>query len=591
VSDKKQTKHMSGLRAFCLALTICSFAIVPAGAYSQGRENLPTVSMSASAQSVQADEMYYDAVRARLRRDDTEAIKLLEQVIKLKPDEGGAYYDLARLNMLHNNIEKATGYIQKAISLNEDNPWYKSQYAEILVSQNKFAEAGDVYSKLAQKERHNDDYLLKAAMLYEHAGKNKEALAEIDKLIAQQGSDNEELLLQKEQMYLKMNNVEGAAAVMETLIKQNPHTGRYYALLAELYATNNENEKAANAFKKAEQMFPDDPEVQLSLANYYKKQKQLDKYHEYAQKAIANKSLDAEQQIAFLIDYMRDLGADTVHLKQAVDVAGQIAQQHENNSLVLGMYGDILSLNGKNTEAVAAYKRSLDIDPSHYAVWQSLLYNYTDRNSADSLLYYTDKALRLFPNQATLHYFKGIAYFNKKDYNPAVKSIDRAIDMSPDDNAAVTAQMYSTLGDIYNLQKNFTAADSSYDKALQLAPDNASYLNNYAYYLSERNTRLSDAEKMSKRSLELRKDEPTFLDTYGWILYREGKYDKAREYVQKAIDANPANADGTLFEHMGDIYYKLNDFDKAVEYWKKAKEKGIDSETIDKKIRDRKLYE
>lgn len=163
--------------------------------------------------------------------------------------------------------------------------------------------------------------------------------------------------------------------------------------------------------------------------------------------------------------------------------------------------------------------------------------------------------------------------------------------MVPDDNTAVTAQMYSTLGDIYNIQKNYTAADSSYDKALQLEPDNASYLNNYAYYLSERNTRLNDAEKMSKHSLELRKDEPTFLDTYGWILYREGKYEKAREYVQKAIDASPANADGTLFEHMGDISYKLNDVDKAIEYWKKAKEKGIDSETIDKKIRDRKLYE
>ena len=108
-------------------------------------------------------------------------------------------------------------------------------------------------------------------------------------------------------------------------------------------------------------------------------------------------------------------------------------------------------------------------------------------------------------------------------------------------------------------------------------------LYNYSYYLSLRNKRLEDAEKMSKRSLELRPEEPTFLDTYGWILYKSGDYKKAKEYIQKAIDANNEGADGTLWEHLGDIYYKLNNKEKAVEYWKKAKEKGTENEQIDKK--------
>jgi len=86
-------------------------------------------------------------------------------------------------------------------------------------------------------------------------------------------------------------------------------------------------------------------------------------------------------------------------------------------------------------------------------------------------------------------------------------------------------------------------------------------------------------------------DEATFLDTYGWILYKEAKYDKAKEYIQKAVDANPADADGTLFEHLGDVYYKLDDKDKAVQYWQKAKDKGIDNPLIDKKILEKKLYE
>jgi Tfp pilus assembly protein PilF len=151
--------------------------------------------------------------------------------------------------------------------------------------------------------------------------------------------------------------------------------------------------------------------------------------------------------------------------------------------------------------------------------------------------------------------------------------------------------MYTGLGDAYNYAKKYSASDSSYDYALKLDPMNATVLNNYAYYLSVRGVRLEDAERMSKKSLEVRKDEPTFMDTYGWILYKQGKYKDAQEYIQKAIDANGENADGTLWEHLGDVYYKQGNVDKAVECWTKAKEKGTENTDIDKKIKDRKLYE
>jgi Tfp pilus assembly protein PilF len=121
-------------------------------------------------------------------------------------------------------------------------------------------------------------------------------------------------------------------------------------------------------------------------------------------------------------------------------------------------------------------------------------------------------------------------------------------------------------------------------------PENPSVLNNYAYYLSVRGVRLADAEKMSKKSLEIRPGEATFLDTYGWIFYKEGDYQDAKKFIEDAIKADK-DADGTVWEHLGDVMYKLNDVDKAVDCWKKAKEKGTDSKKIDKKIQDRKLYE
>ena len=95
---------------------------------------------------------------------------------------------------------------------------------------------------------------------------------------------------------------------------------------------------------------------------------------------------------------------------------------------------------------------------------------------------------------------------------------------------------------------------------------------------------------MSKKTLQLQPDSKSFLDTYGWILYQQGKYTEAKDYIEKAIKAG-GQEDGTLYEHLGDIYYKLNEVDKAKENWKKAKEKGEDSPLLNKKMNEGKLYE
>lgn len=553
---------------------------------TQSQSPLPVVKPNAANR---ADELFYDAVKARMLGNEQQEETLLTEFIKLKPEEPAAYYDLARLSISHNRPDKATEYIRKAISLDGSNKWYKEQYANILALKNQYSEAAGEFEKLAAEQKKNEDYLLKAALMYQRAGKYKEALVVMDKLIAAFGPD-EDYMMQKEQLYLKLNDVEGAAAVLEQLIVRNPSEPRYYALQAELYENNKQPEKAAAAYKKLQDMFPGDPIAQLSLAGYYRKNKDNAKYEEYVKKAIVNKDLDEETQISLLLPYLQELNGDSARRKEGVQLAEQLAAQHKNNAKVVAFYGDVLALNDQRELAAAQYKKSLAIDPSAYSVWQQLLYSYTDRKNADSLIVYSEKALKLFPNQALIHYLNGIGHFNKKEYTPAIRSMNRAIDMQPEDNGELLAEMYSSVGDAYNTIKEYALSDSSYEKAVQLDPKNPTVLNNYSYYLSLRGVRLDDAEKMSRQSLQLRPNEATFMDTYGWILYKQGKYEKAREYISKAIEGN-THADATLYDHLGDVFYKLNSIDKAVEYWRIAKEKGSDSQLIDKKIQERKLYE
>ncbi len=533
--------------------------------------------------------IYIDAVKARMLDDIRQEESLLKDVIALKPDEAAPYHDLARIYLKQRKYDQAEALINKAINLDNKNIWYQATHAVALELQSKTEQAAKVYEQLAAIQRFNPEYIYQAARLYEASGKYREAVALIDKLAEKTGNENL-ILEQKQQLYLRMNDLDNAVKTARQLIKNNPEKTDYLYNLAELYNSNGQPEKALEIYQNAISQFPDDGKIQYGLALYYKNQKDIARYDEFMERAILNRQLSDEEQATMLFSYLQDAGTDSVRKNKAIAVSHKLAQMYPGNAQIIHLYGEILLNNDQSEEAREQFKKTVILEPSRFTAWQQLLFSYTDQENADSLIYYSAKALRYFPNQASVHYLNGIGHYHKKEYTTAIKSISRAIDLQPEENGGFLAEMYGLLGEIQNVTGNHDASDASYEKSLKLNPNNASVLNNYAYYLSVRGLRLSDAEKMSRKSLEIRPDESTFLDTYGWILFKQGNYSKAKEYIEKAADLNPSS-DGTLLDHLGDIHYKLNDKEKAVELWKKAREKGTDNPHIDKKINDRKLYE
>lgn len=537
------------------------------------------------------DALFFDAIRANIDADYAKAEQLLLAFTNKKPQEGAGWYNLARLKTQTRELSAAEKYINKAISIDPSNQWYQDAYADILVRQAKYEAAARVYGKLAKAHKQNADYLISSAVLYQKLGMYPEALQALNELEKNKG-EYEELLQRKQELYLQMNDVSGAVKVARRLIALYPNEARFYAQLAEIYNNNRLPQEGAKVLQEMAQKFPNDPIVQLSLANNFREKGDTAAYEDYVRQAITNKSLDAESQLTLLAAYAQEVMKDTSRLADVIEMAGKISGQRPDDANVLALYGDLLLMRRQSAQAAEAYKKAVTADPAKFNAWQQLLFAYIEPSDADSLIKWSEKAIRVFPNQVLVHYLNGIGYFNKKDYPKAIKAINRALDIA-DDNDEMTGTMYTLLGDIYNATKEYTKSDSSYEAAMRINPDDATLLNNYAYYLSVRNVRLKEAEKMSKRSLELRPGEATFLDTYGWILFQEGKYPEAKKYIQQAIDGSGDEVSGTLWEHLGDVEIKLGNTQKAIESWQKAKSKGgvDDLQKLDKKIRDKKFYE
>ena len=108
--------------------------------------------------------------------------------------------------------------------------------------------------------------------------------------------------------------------------------------------------------------------------------------------------------------------------------------------------------------------------------------------------------------------------------------------------------------------------------------------------LQQKNQDLDEAERMGKQMNIIVPDNSSYQDTYGWVLYKLGRFEDAKIWIAKALGSGGQTND-VILEHYGDVFYKLGDKENAFQYWNKAKAAGKGSEFLDKKIADKKLYE
>jgi tetratricopeptide (TPR) repeat protein len=193
-------------------------------------------------------------------------------------------------------------------------------------------------------------------------------------------------------------------------------------------------------------------------------------------------------------------------------------------------------------------------------------------------------ALEHDPDNVLVQYYLANTHYELKNYPESITAISRAIELVPEEKA-----FYVVKGLVYDKMGDFKNASDTYEKglAIQVSPQNqsahATLLNNYSYLLSQQEKDLDRALQMVQDALKTEPDNSSYTDTFGWVLFKMGKYDEALTYIKKAVEADSKNAE--ILDHMGDVYMKLGNKDKAKEYWQKALEIDKTNQQIQEKIR------
>ncbi len=99
-------------------------------------------------------------------------------------------------------------------------------------------------------------------------------------------------------------------------------------------------------------------------------------------------------------------------------------------------------------------------------------------------------------------------------------------------------------------------------------PKNAAALNYYGYMLADRGLRLDEAQEMIQRALLQEPYSGAYLDSLGWVYYKENKLAEAEVTMRKAVERE--SHDPTIRTHLGDVYAKQGKMEQAATEWEKA---------------------
>lgn len=529
---------------------------------------------------------FVTACQERSKGNLHQALKLLEECKSLRPNDPAVRYEMGMIYKLLGVNDQALVNARFCAEYDRSNEWYQLLLIDCYKATKQYGQAIKVREMLVKKYPAKSEYKEELAIDYTVVGFYDKALKLYEELEKEYGV-NEQLTLNKVKILKSQGNAKEVEEELKRLSETDKNEARYYGYLAEFYLEQNNWEKVKAMYDQIKAVDPQNPTVELALHDYYSAMQDEKTAYEHLKKAFENPNLDVVTKATIVGSfYSKAEAKDSLAYRQGMELTSIMMKLHPGDTESNALYGDFLRLKGKNKEAAVYYYKAAVLERKDFRVWDNLLYIDYELGQYDSLARHSTLAIELFPNQPDYYKYNGLANTQLRQYKKAAESLRDGMEFVIDNNRQ-KIEFLSLMGDAYHHLKDYQKSDEAFEKALKIDADNTYVLNNYAYYLSLRKESLERAEKLSKRANDLKPNDRSYMDTYGWILYQQKKYAEAELWLSKAAGLGPKN--GTILEHYGDALYRNGKKQEAVKQWEAAKSAGGDSPELDTKISTKKL--
>lgn len=539
-----------GLGAVCAALMVlavgCGGTRQAAADKAPGRyERRPIVERN--DEQLKTETMMIDAKMLEQTGQADGAAQRYGEVLSREPRNAAAMYELSRLVAMQGMADSAIALARRSVEADRGNVWYALHLATLYRLTNRPKEYIDAWKGIVAMKPDVLDYYYELSNAYLMTNDYKNAIATLNR-VEQKVGVTEPVSVQKAKLWTAMGRNDKAMAEYEALVAAMPNEVRYSGILAESYMAAGKYDKAKQCYDRIVAADPDDEYIHISLAEYYKTVGEPRKAYEELRIGMAQKNLSTTNKVQILTNFYTNEEFYGIYSKYTYDLL-EVAMRGSDDSVTFAaFYGDILMRQRKYADAAHQFALYLTRDSSRYEVWEALLISelsaYTD---TAALGRDARRASALFPLHLLPYYAQAVVEHDNGRYERAIE-LGRRCEQIGFDKGYLEAETYSLLAECYN-RLDDTACYAYYERVLKMQPNDANILNSYAYRLAVDGRRLDEAEQMSRRSLKAEPDNPFYLDTYAWILHRQGRDDEARPYIEKAIQREEGEVSDEVKEH------------------------------------------
>lgn len=527
-------------------------------------------------------EAFHQGVRLKSTGRVEEAIGKFEDCLRIRQDDDAVYYALAKLELMRNNDDASAEYIKKAAAIDPENTWYTQEIAYMYLAQKDYPNAIKNFDKLIKKDPTNIDWLYGIAQAQMEGGNLAKCIESMNKIEDQLGL-NPQISLQKYSIYMDAGKKEEAFNELKRAREIFPDDASLIGTMVDYFYETNQPDKAANMLEALVKADPTNGRAHLALADIYQREGDQPKAYESLKMAFQSDDVDIDTKMGILIKIHETAREIDKEVYELVDI---MLEKYPNDAKSHSISGDYLLTQGKDDEALAAYKKALEFDGDQYPIWNQVLLMEYQQGKNEELYLDSKKCLELFPTIGTIYLLNGVGANQTKRYSEAYDVLTAGRELVYNDKG-IEAEFLGQLGDASFGLKEITEAKAFYKKAMELDPRSILIKNNYAFRLANANTDLDLAESLIKQVIERAGNEAQFVETYGWVLFQKMDYAGAKEQFEAAHGYAPE--DGSIMERLGDAHFKLGNLDTALSWWEKAKAVK-ENALLNKKISDKKYY-
>ncbi len=502
-------------------------------------------------------------------------------------------------------MDKALLAYRKVLDVDPGQVDLASRVALLLTRQDDFPQAIDVLKDAVKARPNAPQPLLQLAFIYaKYLGRTDQAIEYANRAIALDPRDFDPYQRLCE-IALGAGDQKTALQALDRAVAVKNDDPTFWTRLGKLYASivfktdrppmPDEIARLNDIFKKAADHAGNDATVLKDLADYYASTQQIKEAIPLYLRLLELEPEDANAReklaTGFVLTNQRD---------KAVGLLEEIIKEHPEKyqpyDLLAGLLDDsarALERDKKTDQAKATfakaaanYEQSMIVNPSRVSPYmhlaELLLGPLKEDERAVKVL---NEAREHFPQTPEITYYLAIAQREAKHSQESVATFEEALHEAALQDAEITnARFYFDYGAAAEQAGLYDKAADLFKKSIAIDPASAADAYNYlAYMWAEHNMRLGEAEEMIKLALQSDSNNGAYLDTLGWLEYRQGKFDQALVDLLRAAQKLTRD-DPVVFEHIGDTFAKMNKIAQAVDAWQKALNLDPKNKSLSEKI-------